>query len=221
MATVVGASTSFEPTLQACSSLVSQVLSAYQQPDDPEVRTVALAGLNGGLALINSRTWKKLYGTSDITLNATDREYTVPDDFKDPIRLFLLDTNSQKSDIVRFKTEDEFYQLFYDQNTVTGSPYCYTFDYSTRKIVLDSAPGSGFIAQWPSVQTRYHRRVPKLNCTGTTGLPPEFDEFLVARGAVWLARVRDPGSARFWLDEATERWRMLLRDDSNIQTDYQ
>jgi hypothetical protein len=218
---VVPASTSIEPTQQACSQLVSQVLGAYQLPDDPELRSVALIGLNSALNLINSRQWKKIYGTAEITLNTSDREYEVPDDFKDPIRLFLLNSAGQKAGILRFLTEDQFYQEFYLQTASAGSLCTYTFDYNGRVIVLDQVPSSSVISQYPTLQTRYHRRVPKLNCTGTTGLPPEFDEFLVARGAVWLARVKDPQSARFWLDEASERWRMLLRDDGNIQTDYQ
>lgn len=221
MTTVVGASSSFEPALQACSTLVGQVLAFFQAPDDSEIRSVALNGLNAALDLINSRQWKKIVGAQTITLDNTNNEYDVADEFKDPIRLFKLTSASVKDGRIEFATEARFYEIFETPVASSGEPCLYTYDYAQRKIVLDVVPSSGFTSRNPYLHLRYHRRVGKLNCTGTTGLPPEFDEWLIARAAVWLAAVRDPDRIPYLSAEASDRWRMLIRDDGNIQTDYQ
>jgi len=218
-ATAVPASTSYTPGQQSCKILLSQIRSFFSAVDDPDVNTVALAGLNSAIAMINSRTWKKLYGTTSITLVASTSTYGIPADFKESIWVLLLDGSSVRQGRLEFLTNSDFYETYSVANT-GGSPQTYTYDYSTRKIELDVAPNSGYIAMYPTLSLRYHKRFAKLTCNGPTSLPPEFDEFLVARGASWLARSRDPDRAREFLGEAAERWRDLVRDDMENRTDY-
>ena len=205
---------------QTCSQLLSQVRAFLQAPDDPELNTVGLAGMNSAVSLINSRTWKKIYGSSDIDLDAANAEYAMAEDFKEPIRLLMLDTSGERVSRIPFLDEGRFYEQFDNRGTLTGSPCCYTVDYASRVLLLDVTPGAGYIAQYPQLRSVYHRRVPKFTCTETSGLPEEFDDFIVARGAVWIARVRDPSKLATLRDEADERWRMLKADDGNTQTDY-
>lgn len=219
MVVTVGASASYTPGNQACATLVSQIKSFVQAPDDDEVTTLALAGMNAGIDLINSRTWKKINGSADIDLVAGTSRYGLESDFKDPLYMFLLDSSGNRVGRLPFQTEVEFWEGWDNRSSSTG-PCRYTVDYASREFVLDYAPASGYVTQYPQYKAHYHRRIPKLTCTGTTGLPPEFDSFLVARGAVWLARIREPDRVRDLMGEATERWRMLTSDDGNIQTDY-
>ena len=99
-------------------------------------------------------------------------------------------------------------------------PSYYTIDYASREIVLDLAPDAVAVSATPTGKLTYHRRIPKLNCTGTTGIPPEFDEFLIARGSWWYALSRAPEMAGLMATEARERWRMLVKDDCEITSDF-
>jgi len=214
--TAVPASTSYTPGQQTCKTLISQIRAFLVAPDDPEVVTVALAGMNSGIALINSRTWRKLYGEQDITLVSGTSDYGIAADFKEPIRALLLDSSSVRQDRLEYLTNAEFYEAF-SVGSTGSTPQYYTYNYKTRKIEFDVAPGTAF---YPTLRLRYHKRIPKLTCTGTTGLPPEFDEFLVARGASWLAMVRNRAMVRDLKIEANERWRDLVSDDMENRTDF-
>ena len=218
MSIAVPASTTYVPGTQTGQVLVSQIMSFFQATGS-DAEGTALAGLNSGISMINSKTWKKIYGSTDITFVAGTSEYAVPSNFKDPIRLILLDSSSNRVGRVDHMTNADMYDEF-QVETTAGEPTFYTVNYSTRKVDLDSDPTSAWVTNYPTGRLFYHKRIAKLTPGGSTGLPPEFDEFLVARGALWMAKVRDPRRVSDMATESRERWSMLLRDDTNINTDF-
>ena len=220
MTTVVHSGASFVPAGTDCGALVRQILDFFQAPDDPTLISLALQGINSGISMINSRTWRQITNSDDITLDNTNDRYSLPDDFKQPIRLLELNASAKRTGSICYLAPGEFYLAFRD-NTQASNPLHYTVDHSARVFVLSCVPSSGYTAQVPTLRSQYHKRVLKLNCTGTTGIPPEFDEFLVARGSLWCAMARDPQLRRMFAEESTERWRYLMADDADVITGYE
>lgn len=221
MATAVPSSTSYTPGNRSRSSIVSEAASFFQSGElDSELDSVATSALNAGVSKINRHTWKKVWNKATITLAAADATYDLPADFKDPITLLQMNTSSQRDGRIPFKP----HQSLVAENpysTNSGTPFYYTIDYSARSLVLDFSPGSAFVTKHPTLVLYYHRRVPNLTQdSSTTGLPPEFDDWLVLFTAERLAIMREPEKLSYIRGSQMEAWRDLRRDDNETQTDW-
>jgi len=219
MATAVPASTSYSPGQGSQATLVRDVLNFFGLVGDEEINATAATAINAGIGLLNSRNWKKITNSSVITLAADTESYGLPSDFKDPIVLQPLNTSSKRDGRIPYKTLQRLMQEHTD-GTSSSDPSYYTVDYNARKIIFDSPTSSTYIAKYPTMRTYYHRRVPKLTTgAATTGLPPEFDEWLVIKAARWLAPKLEPSMMQMLDAEHSERWQWLRTSDNAQITD--
>lgn len=221
MAVVVPSSTSYTPSQSSMSSIISEAASFLQLGTlDAELDSVAKTAVNAGIAKINRHTWKKVWNQTVITTVASDADYSLPTDFKEPITLLRLDSDSNRDGRIAFVPHQSFMNEL-EIVSGDGSPDAYTIDYNQRVLLLSSPPNAAFVSRYPTLRLVYHRRVAKLTQdSSTTGLPPEFDDWLVLFTAERLAVMRDPEKRNYIKSEQMESWRDLRRDDNEIQTDW-
>lgn len=221
MATGLPAATTIIPGRKPANQLVSRVLSFLQEvQSDPELDQLALDGLNSGIALINGQEWKKFHGYQDITTVQGTVDYSLDDNFKDPITLDLLDASGNPDGFLEYKPYHRFMRMF-PISTTESWPSHYTIFYDEQRLLtLNYQPQASFVSQYPTMRLRFHRREPELVGAAATTLTPEFDWFLIWHARAELAADRNPDKYRIAKSEAERRFRQLQIDDQNVTTDY-
>jgi hypothetical protein len=199
---------------------MQKIILSYVQAlqDDPELNELANMSIRSGISSINERNWKKLAAFHDIGLTATDAEYELPTDYKDPLHCELLGTGGRPNGRLHYK---ELKRLLREHpvSDQDGAPSVYTIMYDQRLFRLEPAPAASFTALHPTARARYFRRVPFPSEGDGTGLPPEFDWWLIWNGRSEIAAIRRPQVYGLAAGEAGRRWRQLKIDD-NAVTDW-
>lgn len=220
MVVVVPGSTTYTPGSKPLSTMCEEAAAFHQvNGADAQIATLCRSAINAGIGLINSRDWKKVYGVWTITLTQDQDYEEVQQDYKAPMSMHRLDTNSKRESRVRYEPLQTFLRQNLD-STQSGDICFYTFDEKRRRVMWDVPVGSAYIGQTPKHEHYYHRRVPSLqDDSDTTGLPPEFDEWLVLRAALRLGRILDPEKIRFISEEEREMWQWIRTSDNQTESD--
>ena len=222
MSVGVGATVTQIPAADNRAGMTRAVLNYVQANSDPDLENTVHEALNGGVDLLNSRMWWWNIKTQDITLAATDLDYTLNSNFKKPIAAILLDTNSKQCSRLRWKEP----KVFYDENTYNvsdGSPSVYSVVNAKDDglLVLNVAPTSDFVASWPKIRLKYHARIAYLTGQATLDAPPEFRSLVVWYARWEFALIRGRSTEARAAEVAYTRWlQRLITDDNDTMTDW-
>ena len=222
MTTAVSANTSQTPGGRSLAEMQRLVLSYVQAPqDDPELNDTARGALNIGIDIHNSRNWFKIQSYQDMTLVTGTSDYSLAPDVKDPRAAEWLDSSGNPSGRLEYKPLKTFL-IEHPSSTSNGSPSVYTIMYSSsRLLVLDLAPDSSFVSQYPTLRFHYHRRVPHLvGASDFTGLSAEHDAWLVWYARSEMAAIRGVSTAGFAFEQQRMLMNALKMDDAETMTDW-
>jgi hypothetical protein len=204
----------------ACVDMVRAILDYVQAADEAHLRDVALREMNMALDECNSRNWKKLLASQDITLVASTDAYTLEDNFRDPLVALLVDSSGRRARL-GYEEWRTFHDL-YDDRANYPSPEIYSIDYGARQLVLQGQPNATFVTTYPTVTLHYYRRLVYLTCGSSThGGPPEFNAFLIWQARAGLAAIRGEATlARYAEGKASALYAQLRRSDGNVVSDW-
>ena len=201
------------------SVLIGRTLNYIQAPDDPDLKQSALDGLNDGIDRLNMRTWKKIWGEQKLWLLENYDSYALDTTFKDPYYAEFLNADE---DPVAQCQYIEVQQFLRTVRNPLDTPRFYTVDYSLNRFILNSKPQLAFVGDYPYITAFFSRRVQKFVADSTTtGIPGEFDSFLV-----WHARAQ---TAYDWGEtgkgdraelRAERAFKELIASDGNVISDW-
>ena len=152
----------------------------------------------------NSWAWKFNRVTEDITLVAATADYTLKQDWRNPLRAQMVDSSGNTRTDVDWIDWSEWVSFLPDQSTTGSMPLNYTARniHETGQITVDPVPASTLT--YPTLRLFYHRRI---LCPATGGTPinvPTEVEQAIFDGAIWrfLRKVKSFRDAREALGSA-------------------
>lgn len=220
----VGTSSAQTPLNRNFGGMKKYVAAYVQGAQLTSVLADAGAAINGAVDFVNMNRWKFLHKSDTITLTADTASYTTPADLKRPLKLYRLNGSSERQGQIDFREQDVFFDELHAQ-TGSGFPTYYTIPSAgVRTLLLDRAPSSDFVTQYPTLELRYYARLQNFSDDGDTigdlNAPPELWSFLAWYARWDLASVRAPRQA----DAAERHWKTMFTrlraDDLDTLTDW-
>ena len=141
----------------------------------------------------NDIPWKFNRMVDDITLVAGTADYTLENDFRDPMRAIMVDSDSKTREEVMWVPYQEWVYHLPDQSTTGSMPLYYTIRnaHLTGLVTVDPVPATGIT--YPTLRVHYHRRIAlPVADSEKVNVPVEVDEAIFSRAvALFLAKVRN------------------------------
>ena len=211
----VSSSSSYIPGLKSVQELERLAVSYIQgvQGDD-ELSEIARSGFDDAIADINSRTWKKLLGSQDITTVVGRASWGLNRDFKDPFHVELLDSSGNPNGRLHHK---EWKALLRDHPRADANdcPTYYTIDYARRELVTQFALAQEFVNEHTWMRLHYYQRFVLGGAR-----PPEFDWYMIWKARAALASIRAREKVGFAESRAERKFRELKIDDNRTAQDW-
>lgn len=187
MSVAVGTTTAQSPRNKNFGGLKSYVAAYVQGQNLSGVLSDAGMAVNSAIDYLNTTRWNFLHSSETLTLTASTASYTVAADLKRPLKLYRLNSSSERQGQINFKEHGVFFDELHSQ-TGDGFPTYYTIPSSaSRTLILDRAPDAAFVSQYPTLELRYYARILHFGSDGDTigdlKAPPEVWTFLA-----WYAR---------------------------------
>ena len=222
MAIGLAASSSVIPAKSTLAELQADVLNWVSgSQDDDDLDRLARSGINQGIHRLNTRNWSKLVKSQTIPLTVDIWRYDVNDDFRAPSECIRLNPSGRDDGPIDF-LERRALRAEYPVRTESGSPWAYTVDYHSRKLELCKPPDSAFIAKYPNLFVEYYFRQARLvNPSDTIVMPPEFELYLTWYGRSYVSGIEQPAKLREAQFEREQVWAMLVKDDTNDNSDWE
>ena len=220
MAVVVSGSFSPSPAARACSDLKADVASYVNATNSSRALAKAEDCIRAAVARLNTRKWAWSLVYQDITLVADDADYDLAAPFNYPRKAELLNASGKALAYLSYRDPQTFTRENSDRTT-SGTPMAYTIDnpHEYGQIVLDVAPGSGFVTTYPTLRLWYFQKV--APCGGSTtslDVPFEVAEWVAWQAKSLMAGHHDPQKVSMARSEAGAMWSDLLRQQVNYET---
>lgn len=203
------------PAPETWANLKLAILRYNKLKNDPTADANAEAALRSGLSRLAAYPMKSALATVELTLSSGENTVSVPGDFNLPFSLHVIDTNSKRAGRWVFRGEEEFDQMYHNQQGIAGVPTFYTFRGGETVLEFDRSPEAAYVVTNPFVRLRYYKRIDTLDTsTASLAVPPEWEEFLIWNGRREIAAIYD--SAKFPLadQEANRSLRELIRRET-------
>lgn len=215
------------PVSDTVDSLQKAIAGYVLMPTDEEVLDCAAQGIKRAIDRLNTRQWNWMLWNRTITFVAGTQEYEIPSGLKSPRNFSLRDSGGIDKGRLMFQPWGTFLkEANYEGSSIGGNPCYYSaVNVTTYGLVrLDVAPSSGFVAQYPTGQLWYYRRIQYPTSTGNTlgTIPSEITPFVVATGEAYAADRYAPDKSRPAYERAERFLQDLIRDDChNQQSDWE
>jgi hypothetical protein len=202
------------------------VVNFIQGPDDGELLELAKDGINNGIDILNTDIWNWSVKRQVITFAADDDEYDLNNNFKKPLKMWLVDSSGNRNGRLYFKDSKTFMDEDTDATT-SGTPTHYSIinPLDAQEVRLNNPPDSSFVTNHPSGHLYYFSRILHLVEDGETlDTLPEVWMFIgwYARWELAMARAQSSVSMIDRAFGAWNRWLSRLKvDDANVQTDWE
>lgn len=221
MAKTLQSSVALATSQDSFATLKRYVVDYVQGGDDPELLDIAGRAINRAIDRINAKTWQKMIARQTFNTRLNTAEYTLNNDFKDPINLSLLNSGQYPAKRLPY-VDYKSMEIEYENAESAGCPTRYSIYYHTRTLVLSLDPAQSFVDDYPYMALLYHKRIPYLaKDSDRQETTPEFNGFIGWYGRADLAATRgERGLATDAKREASDIWRDLRESDNNIATDW-
>lgn len=217
MAVVVDNS-SLTPGGKTFSELKSDVAKFILSPNDQDILQTAGEGIVDALRKINSVNWFWMLTSQDIPLVASTRTYSLAGQFKAPRHAEILRPDGTNAGRVYF-LEGKSFSDETANSTASGSPSHYTIYNAQDSLTVsfNIAPDAGFVASYPTVRLRYHKRIQyPVNNSDVIDVPPEVESFILWHAKSYIAAIHAPQKVAYAEGKAQEMWKLLRVDDRNV-----
>lgn len=142
--------------------------------------------LREAIRRFNASPWTFNRVTEDLTLVADQADYSLSEDFRNPLRAQMVDSSNKTRNSVMWIPWSVWVSKFPDQSTTGSTPLMYTARniHLTGKVTVDPVPAT--ILTWPTLRLFYHRRI-AFPATGKDiiNVPTEVEQ-AIFEDAVWL-----------------------------------
>ena len=192
-------------------------------PTDPEVIDCAGQGIKRAIDRLNTRNWNWALGYDDITFVEGQYDYTLNSGFKSARNFEIWNPSSESVFRLAYKPWKTFV-VEHPSLASQGDPCFYSVMNSNDfgLVTLNAAPSTGWIASYPMGRLLYYRRVQYPSATGTSlGVPSEVVAYIQAAAEGYTADRFAVGKARAAYERALEVLRELVKDDNDVQTDWE
>jgi hypothetical protein len=188
-----------------------EILRYVKLPNDAEALDIANDAINGAIRVLNRHVWSWTLVSTDITLVADQRDYTVPSNVKAPRRLFRVNSSSEEDGWLDYKDPQSF-MIEHPRVTASRASRVYTLEnvHEYGQLTLEYPASSTFISNYPTLRFWYYRRVPLISESAgaaTLDAPNEVDEFVRWYARYEVATLYSPDKVR----EARGMWRDALK----------
>ena len=223
--TVPASQSAISTSEESFAGLKRFVLDFVQGADDPSLLAVAGREINNAINRINSRKWNWSRKSYDITLAESDSDYSLPANYKRPLRMQLLNSSSQVIGSVNYVLAEEFLDCGWP-TAGDGNADAYTvLSVSNDRLVrFNRTLSATFIATYPTARHYYFSRVSHFTSESQSldslGCPTEFWDFIgwTARASMATIRGTNATSAQQLAEMA---WVRLISDDNDVHTDWE
>jgi hypothetical protein len=192
-------------------------------PTDPEVIDCAGQGIKRAIDRLNTRNWNWALAYEDITFVAGQYDYSLNSSFKAARNFEVWNTSNLSVFRLAFKPWKTFV-LEHANVAAQGEPCFYSVlnSNSTGLVTLNAAPSSGWIALYPTGRILFYRRIQYPSATGTSlDVPSEVVAFIQAAAEGYTADRFAVAKSKAAYDRAFEVLRELVKDDNDVQTDWE
>ena len=214
---------SSSPGTESFGAIQKAVAGYVLMPTDPEVVDCAGQGIRRAIDVLNTRKWNWLLTYDDITFVSGQYDYQLSSWFKSARNFEIWNPSEESVFRMAYKPWGTFVKEHSNLAT-QGDPAFYSVlnSNSTGLVTLNAAPSSGWIAQYPTGRLLYYRKVQYPSATGTSlDVPSEAVAYLQAAAEGYTADRYAVGKARDAYTRASAVLRELVKDDNDVQTDWE
>jgi len=214
---------SSSPNTETYSAIQKAVAGYVLMPTDAEVIDCAGQGLRRAIDRLNTRNWNWLLTYDDITFVESQYDYVLTSWFKKPRNFEIWNTGEQSEFRLSYLPWGSFVKEHSNQAS-QGDPALYSVlnVNATGMVTLNAAPTSGWIAAHPSGRLLYYRKIQYPSATGTSlDVPSEAVAYLQAAAEGYTADRYDVTKSRDAYTRAEMFLRELVKDDNDVQTDWE
>jgi hypothetical protein len=208
------------PGLRSLNELVNDILLFVGLPDDTDAQAAGAKAVKAGIRQLNTRRWRWSQTYDDLTMVASQFDYSLPRDVNQPMHVERLNSSSNPDGRLWYKNPKTFL-LEHSRATGDGQPTVYTItDYQASGVLsLDLAPNASFVSQYPTLRFWYMRNVRFPEGGESINVPSAVEHFVESYGG-WYMAARH---ARDRVDDAERDWRLLWQElvmMDNQETDW-
>ena len=192
-------------------------------PDDLEAMEVALTGIRRAIDRINTRNWHWLLAYDDIEFLADQQDYPLRGWFKSPRNFDIWNTDGKSLYRIAYKPWKTFLTEHQDM-AMAGSPCVYSIANINAfgTLSFDVRPTEGWVAAYPTGRIWYYRKAQYPTSSGQAiDVPSELVGFVQPFAEGFMADRYAVQKAASAYDRAREQWRELVKDDNEVQTDWE
>jgi len=214
--------TAAQPGSRAVSAMSRRIIGWAQGVQaDPEVKQVALDGINDAIDRLNVEDWhQELQGQQTIVLDSTTSDALLNTDFKKPLHLERLNASGYPDGTYFFKSFKTFMRE-HPVATSAGTPEIYTILYDQQRLLrFNLTPTTAHIALYPSAVLYYDRYVAQVNHEDHLLLPGDFCRFIEWHGRAYFSGYKSPDKYQTSFVESERMLRKLMLKDNNTVTDW-
>lgn len=202
------------PAGTSFSVLYGRVANYIMGPSDGSLTPICKEGIWSGLKRVNTANWNWARAKTDVTLTASQQEYSLNGAFREMRALELLNASGRPALSLSFVDAKSWDALVPNRVDGDGSPTVATIfnEFDNGLITLNLPPSAGFIALYPTMRGRYYRRIPLPSGDNSLcEVPSEVEEFLTWHGRAVAAAHFVPQKVAYAEQKANEWWRDLRR----------
>ena len=211
------------PGVETLGTLTKQVTGYVGLPTDDEATEVAVACIRRAIDKINMRRWNWTIAYQDIQFVVGTAEYGAEPDMKAPRKFVLIGTDDLEAGLLTYIPWSEFVDRLSYEATTHPCEYSLSNLHANGVITLNGTVASDWVAQYPTARLWYYRRVLYPSAASdVVDVPSEFNLYLseYAKGCV-AETYNAPGKAQSAYVRAELAMRDLIRDDNEIQPDWE
>ena len=213
------------PVAETVAMLQKQIAGYVLMPTNPEVLETALAGMRRGIDRLNTRNWNWALDYDDLDFAVDQYDYELTSWFKAPRSFEVWDTNGESV----FKLGYKPWKTFLDQHqnlSLAVDPCVYSCSNPSAfgSVSLDAKPSAAWVSQYPQGRIWYYRRMQYPTGAALNqalDVPSPATLFVQAYAEGYVAERHAIDKATLAYARATQQFKDLVKDDNDVQTDWE